>query len=145
MADKFTWKAEITFHGTAVEFAKLAKVLVDLIDVEVKLPPWWPGPFPGYPPWPWWERIPKATLNKLIEGGEKLQIKWIKDFPGGIRDPHMHLSDEHVVLLDRKRFKLMVSEIASQLAAERVDRADDFVTVMGPIKGLDFAHPIEIP
>jgi hypothetical protein len=68
---------------------------------------------------------------------------WIKDIAGGIRDPHVHLENE-IVLLDRDRFKLMVSEVASMLATERVDHMDDFVSVMAPIQELE-ATPIEIP
>lgn len=146
MAEKFTWKGEITFNGTATEFAKLAEALDDLVDVEVKLPSAWPPrPFPGFPPWPWWRHISKGTLNKLIQGRQKFQIKWIKDFAGGIRDPHMHLADEQIMLLDRKRFKVMVREVASMLAEQRVDIADDFISVMAPIQELEFAQPIEIP
>lgn len=144
MTEIFNWKGEITFNGTTKEFAKLAEALNDRNEVEVNVPILWPPrPFPGYPPWPWWRRIPKETLNKIIKGSTKFQVKWIKDFPGGIRDPHLHLADE-IVLLDRKRFKLMVAEVASMLAAERVDHMDDFVSVMAPIQELE-ATPIEIP
>jgi hypothetical protein len=144
MAENFTWKGEITFKGNAEEFAKLSEALENMIEIEVKWPPGWPPrPFPGYPPWPWWQRIPKGTFNKLVESGQKTKIKWIKDFAGGIRDPHIHLADE-IVLLDRERFKLMVSEIASVLAADRVDRLDDFISVIAPIQVLE-ATPIEIP
>lgn len=144
MTENFTWKGEITFNGTTMEFAKFAEAMNDRIEVEVKVPTWWPPrPFPGYPPWPWWRRIPKETLNKIIKGSPKLQVTWIKDIAGGIRDPHLHLADE-IVLLDRERFKLMVSEVASMLATERVDHMDDFVSVMAPIQELE-ATPIEIP
>lgn len=144
MAEKFTWKGEITFNGTTQEFAKFAEALNDRSEIEVKVPKWWPPrPFPGYPPWPWWRRIPQDSFNKIIKGGPKFKVMWIKDIAGGIRDPHVHLEKE-IVLLDRDRFKLMVSEVASMLATERVDHMDDFVSVMAPIQELE-ATPIEIP
>ena len=134
---EFTWKGEMTFNGTAREFAKLAEALNDRIEVEVTVPAWWPPrPFPGYPPWPWWRRIPKEILDNIIKGAPKFQVMWIKDFAGGIREPHLHLADE-VVLLDRERFKLMVGEVASVLAAARVDHMEDFVSVMAPIQSLE--------
>ena len=144
MANKFKWKGELVFEGTAKEFNKLSEALSALADVEVRCPHGWPPkPFPGYPPWPWWKRVGDEAVNKYIEGGEKLQVKWIKDICGGIRDPHMHLEKE-VVLLSRDKFRMMVKEVASILATERADQVDDFVSVIDPIKALA-ATPIEIP
>lgn len=144
MAEKFRWKGELIFEGTAKEFNALSEALSDFDEVTVRYPHGWPPkPFPGYPPWPWLKRIPEDTLNKLLEGSERVQIKWLRDICGGIRDPHMHIENT-VVMLNRDKFKMMVREVASILAEDRVDRSDDFVSVMDPIKVLG-ATPIEIP
>lgn len=144
MTEKFAWKGEITFSGTAKEFAALTKAISGMVEVDVSWPSHGlPKPFPGYPPWQWWQRVPEASVNKLIEGGQKIQAAWVKDIPGGIRDPHLHLADG-IVLLNRDQFKMMVREVASTLAAESVDRQDDFVAVMTAIQTLA-ATPIEIP
>ncbi len=144
MTEKFKWKGELVFEGTAKEFNALSEAISGLAEVEVRCPHGWPPkPFPGYPPWPWWRRVADATVNKYIEGGQKMQLKWIKDINGGIRGPHMHLENE-VVLLSRDNFKMMVQDVASILAADRADREDDFVSVMAPIEDLE-AIPITLP
>jgi hypothetical protein len=137
MAEEFTWKGEITFRGTPDEFAKLATTLERApITVEVRRPPWWPpGPFPGFPPPDWWRRFPSDRLQEIIEDSPQMQLKFIRDFPGGIRDPHLHLGSE-VVLLDRARFKSLVSEVAGVLAGDRVDRFEDYIDVMAPVNAL---------
>jgi hypothetical protein len=144
MAEKFKWKGEVIFEGTAKEFNKLSEALSGMAEVVVRCPHGWPPvPFPGYPPWPWWRRMGEASVNKYIEGGEKLQIKWIKDIRGGIRGPHLHLENE-VVLMGRDKFKMMVKDVASTLAEDRVDRGGEFIDVMNDLKILS-ATPIEIP
>jgi hypothetical protein len=144
MAEKFRWRGELIFEGTAKEFNELSEALSDFDKVAVSYPHGWPPiPFPGYPPWPWFKRLPENVLNKLMEDGERVHIKWLRDICGGIRDPHMHVEND-VVMLSRDKFKLMVKEVASILAEERVDRAREFASVMDGIKVLS-ATPIEIP
>lgn len=149
MSNTFTWKGEITFTGTAQEFARLGTALDQLAAaVEVKVadgllwPPR-PRPWPGFPPPPWWKKFPQDRLNKLIEGSPRYQVKFIKDFPGGIRDPHLHLENE-VVFLNREQFKVLVGEVAAALAVERADLMADYIDVMAPVNALA-SIPIQLP
>ncbi len=71
--------------------------------------------------------IPVARLlggelrDKVIEGMPRVKI--INGIDGGIRNPHLHIKDE-VVLLNRARFKEVVSQIAGELAGKLTESAD---------------------
>lgn len=54
-------------------------------------------------------------LGKIAEGMPRVKIN--KGIHGGIRNPHLHVANE-VVLLDRARFKQLVGQVAEQLAKD---------------------------
>ena len=133
MEDVFEWKAEIKFKGTAADFANLTKSIAEL-PVEIHIPEWARRPrhLAGCMPVPVDVLLAEETLKKITEGMPRVKIKYIKDIYGGIRTPHLHFKDD-VVLLDRARFKTVVSQIAHELAARRVERIEDYVGVMSKV------------
>jgi hypothetical protein len=139
MNDQFEWKAEITFKGTAEEFNEMSASLGEVLKakyVAVSIPGVkWPdtsgGRFPFPRPFPdeFSERMNRA---KITDGMPEVSIKYLKDICGGIRTPHYHVGDK-VVLLDRARFKVLVGELARELAISHVDLTEDHVEVMNHI------------
>lgn len=69
-------------------------------------------PFPGI--WPITKLFSKELLDKITQG--MLRIK-INDIHGGIRNPHLHVRNE-VVLLDRARWKEFVGQVAMKLSKD---------------------------
>ncbi len=130
MEDKFTWKGELKFFGSAAQFNQLSEML-EKLPVEVGIPEWQriPNHLAGCFPFPVDSLLRKDQLKKIIEGMPEIQIKYIRDIRGGMRTAHLHLADR-VVLLDRERFKVMVKNVAEELAEMRVDRMADYVDVM---------------
>jgi hypothetical protein len=134
MDEKFVWKAEITFRGTADEFNKFMDCLEEA-PVDVNIPGWRcrpPWHVAGCMPAPPDTILGRAKLNKIIEDMPREQIKYVRDIYGGIRAAHLHIGDE-VVLLDRARFKTYVKEVAAKLAESRIDKTDDYIQVMDVI------------
>jgi hypothetical protein len=133
MEEKFVWKAEIRFEGTAEMFNQVAETL-EKLPVEIEIPEWKfrPPHLAGCMPLPLERLIDKDRLNKLVEGMPVINIKYIKDIYGGMRTPHLHLGDD-VVLFDRARFAQYVSEVASSLGAMRAEALEDYVDVMNPV------------
>jgi hypothetical protein len=76
-------------------------------------------------PMPERPRLPGIQMVTKLLGTEKLnelakdmpRFKLIKDIRGGIRTVHLHMGDE-VVLLNKDRFRDMVSQIATELGKE---------------------------
>jgi hypothetical protein len=133
MAERFVWAGNMRFVGTAEEFNRLAGVLAEM-PVQFEIPEWI-GRKPhlaGCNPIGLDDLIGQPIITKLIEGMPRLQIKYIKDIAGGIRDPHLHLKGE-VVMLDRERFRVFVGEAAKTLAMRRADMVQDYIGVMDPI------------
>ena len=133
MENKFSWKAEIKFVGSPEEFNKFADT-IEKLPIEVSIPEWrWrPHHFAGCMPIPVDVLLGKDIIKKTAEGMPKIKIKYIKDIYGGIRTPHLHLADE-VVLLDREKFRTMVSDVARGLAEKRVESVEDYIDVMQPV------------
>jgi len=133
MEDKFAWKAEIKFVGTADEFNKFADAL-ERLPVDITIPEWrWrPHHYAGCMPIPINVLLGDSRLKKLAEGMPKLKIKFIKDIYGGMRTAHFHLGDQ-IVLLDRARFKSLAADVAHELAEKRVESVEDYIGVMGRI------------
>jgi len=133
MEDKLTWKAEITFKGTADEFNKFSAAM-DKFNVDFTIPDWIkiPNHLAGCFPFPVDTILIKEHVKKITDGMKEIQINYIRDIRGGIRTPHIHLGDR-IVLLNRNRFKLMVKNIAEELAEMRVDRMSDYIDVMKPV------------
>lgn len=71
-------------------------------------------PLPEGPPgiWPVAKLLGPKLSQELSKGMPRL--KMIKGIEGGIRNPHLHIGDE-VVLLDRERFKDVVRRAAQEL------------------------------
>ena len=133
MEEKFTWKAEIRFEGTAEMFTKVAQAL-ERLPVEIEIPEWKfrPPHLAGCMPLPLLRLIPEDRLNKIVEGMPVINIKYVKGIDGGIRTPHLHLGDD-IVLLDRARFAQYVGEVASTLGAMRAEALEDYVDVMNQV------------
>ncbi len=137
MEKRFKWKGELSFEGTAKDFAKLAAVL-DSHPVQVAIPEWRlikKGHLAGC------NRIAVDALlrakivKEIITDQPRFKATFIKDIRGGIRSPHIHLGDE-IVLLNRDRFKMMAGEVASKLASARADKYSDYISVIGSVNAL---------
>lgn len=145
MEERFTWKAEIQFTGTADQFNKLAELL-EAQPVAIGIAEWANIRRPhlaGCNPFPIDKLLDRVRLEKIIANQPRAQLRFIKDIRGGIRTAHLHLADE-VVLLSRDRFKLLVGEVASALAIDRVENVSDYIGVMTPVGDLA-DYPIPVP
>ncbi len=136
-SEEFTWKGQIEFKGSAAQFKQLADVL-EKLPVEVKIPEWFRHPchFAGCMPIPVDRLLGIERLNKIIEGMPQIQVKYIRDVYGGIREANVHLEKDMIALLDQARFKTFVGEVAKELGAMRVDLDKDYITVMSPVNRL---------
>ena len=146
MEDKFTWKGQIKFVGSSAQFNELSEML-DKYPVEFEIPEWdrIPDHLAGCFPFPLEILVSKDQIKKLTEGMPKIKIKYLRDIRGGIRTAHLHL-DEQLVLLDRKRFKMMVGNVAEELAEMRVDRMSDYIDVMQVVGDIGrFSDPTPEP
>lgn len=130
MDEKITFRTEIEFKGSIPEFEKVVASLAELpIRVRVEWPPdhtagCWPiGPE---------EILSPRVLGKVTEGMARIKI--VRGIKGGIRDPHLHIKDE-VVLLDRTRFKEFVGQVAMELGGRLAERAE-YVETVGAIRNL---------
>jgi hypothetical protein len=137
MDQRITWKAEITFTGTADEFNRLSKALA-ASPVTVSIAEWAgiKHHLAGCNRVDIREVLDPARLERATAGQPRMRLRYIQDIRGGIRTAHLHLGDE-VVLFDREHFKTLVTEVATTLAAARVDRVDDFVEAVAPVKALE--------
>lgn len=83
---------------------KASRLMIDTVPLPER-------PFPGIPAIT--KLLTKEMLNKLVKGMPKVRI--IKDINGGMRNPHLHVGNE-VVLLDRAKFKELVGQVAAEMA-----------------------------
>ena len=81
-------------------------------------------PLPGI--FPITRYLDRELLNRLTEGMPRFKI--IKDIYGGIRNAHLHMHDE-VVLLDQTRFKEAVRHVATELAGELAESTEYTETI----------------
>ena len=123
MDDKIIFRTEIEFAGPIAEFEKVAAALAEL-PVRVRAE-WPPGHTAGCWPIPPEKLLSKKVLERVTEGMPRIVIRPI---PGGIRDPHLHIGDE-AVLVDRLRFKEVVGQVAMELAGRLAQRAEYAETV----------------
>lgn len=131
MDDKIMFRAEIEFAGPIAEFEKVAAALAEL-PVRVRPPEWPPGhTTAGCWPIPPEKLLSKKVLERVTEGMPRIVIRPI---PGGIRDPHLHIGDE-AVLVDRLRFKEVVGQVAMELAGRLAQRAE-YAETVGAIRNL---------
>jgi hypothetical protein len=132
MNKTITFKTEIEFRGSAEEFGKVAAALVELpIRIRVE---WPPGHLAGCWPVLINEVINDSILDKITEGMPRISAKINQGIPGGIRDPHLHLRDE-VVLLDKNRFKQLAGQVAQELTERLADKAG-YTETVGAIRNL---------
>lgn len=128
--EKITFKTQIEFKGPIAEFEKVADALIKLpISIRIE---WPPGHLAGCWPIPPERILGRKVLNKVIEGMPRIKI--IQPFPGGIRNAHLHIKDE-IVLLDRARFREVVGQIAMELAGKLAERAE-YTETVGAIRDL---------
>jgi hypothetical protein len=144
MDERFIWKAEIEFEGTAEEFNQLTESL-GALPVAIQIPEWvrLPRHLAGCMPVALDVLLGDKILKELADGMPRLKMSFITDIPGGIRTPHFHWEGD-VVLLDRERFKTLVAQVAHELAAGRVEAMADYIEVMDPVGRLS-ATPIHLP
>lgn len=97
---------------------KTKVVMIDTVPLpELKLRELWlegvtvqPIPYPGFPP-P--EFLGKVVIDNLAKDMPRIKIN--KDIYGGIRNPHLHIKNE-IVLLNKERFKELVGRVATNLS-----------------------------
>lgn len=130
MEREITFRTEIEFKGSLKQFEEVAATLVKLpIRIRVE---WEPGHTAGCWPMPIENIFGKQYLSKITEGIEPLKI--IKDIRGGIRDPHLHIKDQ-IVLIDRNKFKEVVGKAAMEIAG-RIAEISEYPEAIGTIRRL---------
>ena len=143
MSPEFKWRAVIEFNGTEEQFNQLSESLANA-PVHVEIPEWIrPRPSPGG--WPVYIEsiLNRKAVESITKGQQRIQVKFVEGIDGGIRNAHLHMEDQ-VILLDRAQFKELVASVAAKLAAQQVDLVGDHVEVVAAIDRLA-ATPIEIP
>ncbi len=131
--DRFEWKGELKFVGTADEFNELAATLNQL-PVEFIIPEWEDRPrhFDGCTPFPVEVLLGQDRLKKFTEKMPTININYIQDIRGGMRTPHLHWGDK-VVLLDRTQFVRYVADMAHELGERRAETIEDYIEVMDAV------------
>jgi len=136
------WKAEVTFEGTVEQFQAF-KVDMEKHDINIDLGglvarDWERFPYhpAGYIPAFVKDFFPKADqIAKYTQGATRMQFVAIKDIQGGIRTPHLHMGNE-VVLMDKERFKSILSDVARNVLEHRIEIEEDYFSVIEPITGV---------
>jgi hypothetical protein len=129
---EITFRTEIEFKGSIQEFEKVATTLVELpIRIRVE---WPPGHTAGCWPIAPEQILGKRVLDRVTEGMPRIKAEIIRGIDGGIRDPHLHIRDE-MVLLDRARFKEVVGQVAMELAGKIAER-EEYTETVGAIRNL---------
>lgn len=132
MNEKITFRTEIEFKGSIEEFEKVAAALVELpIRIRVE---WPPGHTAGCWPIAPEELLSKKVLDRVTEAMPRIKAEIIRGIRGGIRDPHLHIKNE-VMILNRVRFKEVVGQVAMELAGRLAERAD-YTETVGAIRNL---------
>ncbi|MFB0535859.1 MAG: hypothetical protein ACETWR_12860 [Anaerolineae bacterium] len=131
MEEKITFRTEIEFKGSIGELGKVVAALQELpIGIGVEWSPVHPlGCTKVFE-----EFLSGKVLDKVIEGMPRIKAEIIRGIRGGIRDPHLHIDNE-VVLLDRVRFKEVVGQVAMELAG-RLGETADYTETVGAIRNL---------
>lgn len=132
---RLQWKGEVTFEGTIEEF-HVFKAAIEGQPVRISVSEVAGGikfkPRPGYISPPLISALEASRLEKITQGAIRMQFATIKDIAGGIRNPHLHLGDE-VVLIDKTRFKTVIGEVARKALEHRVDIETDYYNMIKPI------------
>ncbi len=117
MSEKLTFRAEFEFQGTADELGKVIAGLNKLPGrlVVGKIP--LPFPYPGGWPIPPMRFLSKEMLAGISKERPAFARQLLSGINGGIRDPHLHLEDQ-VVILDREMFSQVVGKAAASIAQE---------------------------
>jgi hypothetical protein len=132
MPDEITFRTEIEFVGSADEFGK---VVASLKGLPIRLRSEWPPDhLAGCWPLPPFEIIGDDILEKIIKGKPRLGPGIINGIRGGIRDPHLHVGDE-VVMIDRKAFKEVVGRVAMELAGKLSEKGE-YVETLNAVRTL---------
>jgi hypothetical protein len=130
-----TWKAEVSFEGNIDEFKEF-KTALDKYRVQASIP----GlkglaTGSGYAKFEYavsFKQNP-AQFEKFVAGEPRVQLAQIGGISGGMRNPHLHLGDE-VVIVDKARFKALLGEVAKAVAERKVESEDDYYEM---IKGCE--------
>jgi len=138
MGKEMKFATEVVFKGTPDEFQEMTQALVKL-PVRVRVP--WPFPYPGGWPVPLDQLLSKKVLDGLVEDRQKIKI--IEGIRGGIRDPHLHVKNQ-VVLLDRPAFKQMVGLVAQKLA-EQIAEGGTYMQTVGAIQDMVEMQDLMMP
>lgn len=86
--------------------SKAGELMIDTVPLPEQ-------PFPGI------KGVTKLLSRELLDkiAKDMPRFKIIKNIDGGIRNPHLHVENE-VVLLDKARFKEVVGQVAMELAKD---------------------------
>ena len=137
------WKAEVTFEGTVDQFQAFKTdmekhdIAINLGEMRMEDRGWERFPFhpAGYIPAFVRDFFPKADqIAAYTKGATRMKFVAIKDIPGGIRTPHLHLGNE-VVLMDKDNFKTILSDVARNVLEHRIESEEDYFNVIEPITG----------
>jgi hypothetical protein len=140
------WKAVIEFNGTVEQYDEFRNNMNELLQrhpIEVYIPEWvcCNRPYPGGMPLPIDVMIPPDTIEGMIEEVDPIELNYIDDIFGGMRNPHIHYNDL-VYQLDLNTFKQMATAIAGDLGGRRVEVIEDYVDAMDDILRLAESNPL---
>lgn len=127
---EITFRTEIEFTGSIAEFEKVAAVLADQ---PFRFGVQWP---PDHTDGCWPIDPQKIIVPEVLEKVTKdmPRFRLVKPIPGGIREAHLHIGDE-IVLLGLEQFKELVGQVALKLAGDLAEVADHVETI-GAIRNL---------
>jgi hypothetical protein len=122
MGEQIVFEAKLKLKGTLAEIEGLTERVFGGMVAEVEnLEIVYPKPFPGGWPILIHDILDRKMLVSLIEDMPRLKV--IEGIDGGMRNPHLHLEGE-IVLLDRARFKEVVGQVAVRLATKFAETAE---------------------
>ena len=137
MGGPIVFETTLKLKGELPEIEELTHRIGDMVTEMEAVDFIYPRPFPGGWPILIQEILDRKKLASLVDGMPRLKV--IEGIKGGMRNPHLHLEDQ-IVLLDRGRFKDVVGHVAMALATQFAEEAEyidvveamhDFVPGMG--------------
>jgi hypothetical protein len=119
----FKWKREIELEGTIDQIKGFDTYLADKFKPPLLK---WKA---GYMKFDYIARFGAEKLKVWTEGATRM-----KGINGGMKTPHLHVGDE-VVLVDKQRFKTILGEVARDIFEQRVDKEQDYFSMIEPLVG----------
>ncbi|MFX1566364.1 MAG: hypothetical protein ACFFCH_10275 [Promethearchaeota archaeon] len=117
--EEIAFRNEIAFKGTIEEFnralAELDKRELEIGRIFKK--PHLAGCWPVSP----MKVLGREAISRMLEGQKR--IKLVKPIPGGLLVPHFHWENE-IVLMNRQKFKELVTSVAGEIAGLKAMKGD---------------------